>query len=69
MASMHTQGLHDPRFEHDSCGFGLIAHLDNAPSRWLVDTALSSLARMSHRGAILADGKTGDGWQVFRAGT
>ena len=65
MASMHTQGLHDPRFEHDSCGFGLIAHLDNAPSRWLVDTALESLARMSHRGAILADGKTGDGCGVL----
>jgi len=61
MASMHTQGLHDPRLDRDSCGFGLIAHLDNAPSRWLVDTALESLARMSHRGAILADGKTGDG--------
>ncbi|MEJ5209131.1 glutamate synthase large subunit [Denitratimonas sp. CY0512] len=61
MASTHTRGLLDPRLEHDSCGFGLIAQLDNQPSRWLVDTALSSLARMSHRGAILADGRTGDG--------
>jgi len=60
-----TSGLFDPRFEHDSCGFGLIANLDNRPSRWLVDTALSSLARMSHRGAILADGKTGDGCGVL----
>ena len=57
MASTHTRGLLDPRLEHDSCGFGLIAQLDNQPSRWLVDTALSSLARMSHRGAILADGR------------
>ena len=61
MAPVQGQGLYDPRFERDSCGFGLIANLDNRPSRWLVDTALSSLARMSHRGAILADGKTGDG--------
>ena len=69
MQSPKTKGtssaLFDPRFEHDSCGFGLIAHLDNKPSRWLVDTALSSLARMSHRGAILADGKTGDGCGVL----
>ena len=61
MVPAQTRGLYDPRFEHDSCGFGLIANLDNKPSRWLVETALSSLARMSHRGAVLADGKTGDG--------
>jgi len=54
-------GLYDPRFEHDSCGFGLIANLDNKPSRWLVDSALTALTRMSHRGAVGADGKTGDG--------
>lgn len=63
--STHSGGLFDPRFEHDSCGFGLIAQLDNRPSRWLVDTALSSLGRMSHRGAILADGKTGDGCGIL----
>ena len=43
-------GLYDPAQERDSCGFGLIANLDNQPSRWVVETALSSLARMSHRG-------------------
>ena len=52
---VRTQTLYEPSTEHDSCGFGLIANLDNRPSRWLVETALSSLARMSHRGAILAD--------------
>ena len=40
MGDDRQQGLYDPRFEHDSCGFGLIANLDNAPSRELVDAAL-----------------------------
>jgi glutamate synthase (NADPH/NADH) large chain len=55
------QGLYRPEFEHDSCGFGLIAHMDGNPSHWLVETAIGSLARLTHRGAIAADGKTGDG--------
>ena len=54
-------GLYSPAFEHDNCGFGFIAHMDDVSSHWLVETAAASLARMSHRGAIAADGKTGDG--------
>lgn len=53
--------LYRPEFEQDSCGFGLIAQLDDQPSHWLVATAISSLACMTHRGAIAADGKSGDG--------
>ncbi|MBE0584805.1 MAG: glutamate synthase large subunit, partial [Desulfofustis sp.] len=50
------------REEHrDNCGFGLIAHLDGEPSHRLVRTAIGALDRMDHRGAIGADGKTGDG--------
>ena len=50
------------RDEHrDNCGFGLIAHLDGEPSHRLVRTAIGALDRMDHRGAIGADGKTGDG--------
>ncbi|MCF6226094.1 MAG: glutamate synthase large subunit [Xanthomonadales bacterium] len=44
-----------------SCGFGLIAQLDGKPSQQLIETALSALTRMTHRGAVNADGKTGDG--------
>ena len=44
-----------------NCGFGLIAHMDGEPSHRLVRTAIGALDRMDHRGAILADGKTGDG--------
>ncbi len=53
--------LYRPEFEQDSCGFGLIAQMDNKPSHWLVKTAISSLASLTHRGAVAADGKSGDG--------
>ncbi|WP_440941087.1 glutamate synthase large subunit [Immundisolibacter sp.] len=53
--------LYRARFERDNCGFGLIAHMDGEASHDLVTTAIGSLARMTHRGAIAADGKTGDG--------
>ena len=45
----------------DNCGFGLIAHMAGKPSHKIVRTAISALSRMSHRGGIAADGKTGDG--------
>ncbi len=54
-------GLYHPAYERDSCGFGLIANLDDQPSHWLVATAIASLNRLTHRGAVAADGKTGDG--------
>src|SRR5215469_13783490 len=59
------QGLFKESYERDSCGFGLIANLDDQPSRWLVDTAITSLNRLTHRGAIATDGKTGDGCGVL----
>ena len=62
---MSGQGLYDARFEHDACGFGLIASLDNAPSRSLVDSALTALERMAHRGAVGADGLSGDGCGIL----
>jgi glutamate synthase (NADPH/NADH) large chain len=55
------RGLYRDSYERDSCGFGLIASLDDQPSHWLIETAIVSLARLTHRGAIAADGKTGDG--------
>src|SRR5688572_14474893 len=54
-------GLYDPRDERDACGFGLIAQLDDAPSRAIVDRAIDALVRMTHRGGIAADGLSGDG--------
>src|SRR5690606_31084130 len=54
-------GLYDPSSERDACGFGMIAQLDDQPSRALVDTAIAALSRMTHRGGVAADGLTGDG--------
>src|SRR6202790_865164 len=54
-------GLYRASYEKDSCGFGLIASLDDQASHWVLQTAISSLNRLTHRGAIAADGKTGDG--------
>jgi glutamate synthase (NADPH/NADH) large chain len=54
-------GLCRAAYERDSCGFGLIASLDDKASHWVLKTAISSLNRLTHRGAIAADGKTGDG--------
>ncbi|MDX1516242.1 MAG: glutamate synthase large subunit [Woeseiaceae bacterium] len=59
-ATQHS-GLYDRAFDRDSCGFGLIANLDDLPSHWVVETAIAALARLTHRGAVAADGKTGDG--------
>ena len=53
--------LYRPSFEKDNCGFGLIAHMDGNPSHWVLATAIDSLARLTHRGAVAADGKSGDG--------
>ena len=57
----HDWGLFRQAYERDSCGFGLIANLDDSPSHWLVQCAISSLNRLTHRGAVASDGKTGDG--------
>src|SRR5579863_6115894 len=54
-------GLFKHAYERDSCGFGVIANLDDTPSHALVRTAMTSLSRLTHRGAVAADGKTGDG--------
>ncbi len=61
MAENSRKNLLDPELHRDSCGFGLIANLDDLPSHWVIDTAIEALARLTHRGAVAADGKTGDG--------
>ena len=57
--------LYDTSFEHDSCGFGLVAQIDGRASAWVVDTAFAALAKLSHRGAVNADGVSGDGCGVL----
>ncbi len=45
----------------DNCGFGLVANINNKASRKVLADAITALERMMHRGAVAADGKTGDG--------
>ena len=47
--------------EHSSCGVGLIASLDGTPKREIVEMGVQALKVLYHRGAVDADGKTGDG--------
>ena len=54
-------GLYDPEEEHDACGVGLVAAIDGKPRRQVVEAAIGALKRIWHRGAVDADGKTGDG--------
>ncbi|MBP8098552.1 MAG: glutamate synthase large subunit, partial [Arenimonas sp.] len=61
MSTAAPRGLYAPGFERDSCGFGLIADLDNRASRGLVEAALTALSRLAHRGAVGGDGRSGDG--------
>lgn len=52
---------YDPASEHDACGVGLVCAIDGAPRREVVELAIRSLKAVWHRGAVDADGKTGDG--------
>ena len=54
-------GLYDPADEHDACGVGFIAAIDGKPRREVVLAAIAALENLWHRGAVDADGKTGDG--------
>ena len=64
---LNTTGLYQPEDFRDNCGFGMIAHMKGRPSHHLVQTAIHSLACMTHRGGIAADGKTGDGCGLLLA--
>jgi len=46
---------------HDACGVGLVAALDGKPRRSVVVAGIEALKVLFHRGAVDADGKTGDG--------
>ena len=59
------RGLYDPQSEHDSCGVGFIADLSGRPSHRVLGLALESVINLTHRGAVDADAKTGDGAGVL----
>ncbi len=47
--------------EHSSCGVGLVVSVDGKKSRKVVEAGIKALKAIWHRGAVDADGKTGDG--------
>ncbi|WP_184155078.1 glutamate synthase large subunit [Sphingobium lignivorans] len=55
------EGMYRPEFESDACGVGLVAATDGKASRRVVESAIDALKAVWHRGAVDADGKTGDG--------
>ena len=52
---------YEPDSERDACGVGLVCAIDGKPRREVVELAIKSLKAVWHRGAVDADGKTGDG--------
>lgn len=55
------RGLYDQANEHDACGVGMLVDIHGRKSHSIVDSALTVLENMRHRGAEGADNKTGDG--------
>ncbi len=54
-------GLYAHEDEHASCGVGLVVSVDGKKSRKVVENGIDALKAVWHRGAVDADGKTGDG--------
>jgi len=53
--------IYSREMEHDACGVGLIASTEGKKSRAVVEYGIEALKAVWHRGAVDADGKTGDG--------
>jgi glutamate synthase (NADPH/NADH) large chain len=56
-----AQGLYDPKFEHDACGFGFVVDIAGRASHDIVADALTVLVNLEHRGATGSEKNTGDG--------
>ncbi|AUM75793.1 glutamate synthase large subunit [Paracoccus jeotgali] len=60
-AHLAATSLYRAEDEHSSCGVGLVVSIDGTPSRRVVLNGIDALKAVWHRGAVDADGKTGDG--------
>ena len=56
-----TQGLYDPRWEHDNCGIGAVVNQKGIKSHATVENALTIVEKLEHRAGKDASGETGDG--------
>jgi glutamate synthase (NADPH/NADH) large chain len=64
-AHLARHGMYDPADEHAACGVGFVAAIDGEPRREVVAAAIDALRAVWHRGAVDADGKTGDGAGIY----
>ncbi|MGY3438132.1 MULTISPECIES: glutamate synthase large subunit [unclassified Marinovum] len=58
---MNDNGMFREEHEHSSCGVGLVVAMNGKPSRQVVENGINALKAIWHRGAVDADGMTGDG--------
>lgn len=63
--SQYENSLYDPYYEHDSCGVGFVADISGNESHRIVELAIEAVVKLTHRGAVDADAKTGDGAGVL----
>ena len=66
-AQAPVRSLVDPRFDHDSCGVGFVANSTAEATHKVLADACTALARLAHRGAVAADGKSSDGVGIMTA--
>jgi glutamate synthase (NADPH) large chain len=53
--------IYNDSMEHDACGVGMVASTDGKKHRKIVEYGIEALKAIWHRGAVDADGKSGDG--------
>jgi glutamate synthase (NADPH) large chain len=58
---LEDNNIYNSKMEHDACGVGMIASTNGKKSRKIVDYGIEALKAIWHRGAVDADGKSGDG--------
>ena len=58
---LEKNGIYDESMEHDACGVGMVASTNGKKSRTIVEYGIEALKAIWHRGAVDADGKSGDG--------
>ncbi|MBA3324143.1 MAG: glutamate synthase large subunit [Rhodobacteraceae bacterium] len=60
-ARLEAEGMYRAEDERDACGVGFVVAIDGKPRRGVVEKGIRALSAIWHRGAVDADGKTGDG--------
>ncbi len=58
---LEQHGLYRREYEHDACGVGMVANLSGEASHEIVESGMTILKRLMHRGATVNDPETGDG--------